>query len=445
MAKKKNPSDPRPADIVTWAKATKRPDGKTEHQAALEKAAATGRPVEHVLRQKFVAHHVNAGVIDSSAVPPGPEDSQRQAARRRGTDGPVPTVVRTDNAGNQFRTQVGADAPTEEAREANRPTVSDSELADAADKGGGIITAIEARRREKESKASLAPAGAISGPAGRGVKGKLLPDSLRAPDTVTDAGVVRPRAAEEGDMERDIAAGRGLKTKTLSGRGAGIKVDDGTGKEITQNARTYAKRKGASKGWERYAVENVPRDSKGRVIVGGMSTVPQYGQAAPAEVPTELGAITQHAHDVYHAMHRQMGGGTTSAGTPRHAQSPDNIGNMTNAQFELFRAAETHLLTHSADLPRLPAHSPGSPVPTPGSTIPVDHMATGTTRPPTTGVVGKPKYTAIPSYGEWRQSQPDHFTEEQHQANYKAAKAASDAKGAEMDATIDARIASREQ
>ena len=366
MAKKKNPdSSNRPQSPEEWARSTMHADGvRTEHQAATEKAEREGRPLKEVIQQKFIAHHVNAGTISSAKVPNmTSRENRRQAAGRRGTDAPVPTEVRTAASGAKFRAQVGAPDPSPAAREANVPVVSASERADAAKaaekRGNSILpgqedlAAVAKRSEDKAARATTEVSSVISGPGGRSIR-KPAQESLRDPGAATDAGPVHEGPAKDDQAEKDLAGSRKLKKQRISG-GSSKVVNPETGR--ARGTRSVAletvKAGGTSQGWEKFAVTNVPRDAQGNLISGTL----QHGTASIQAVDQ----TTQEAHHVYSEMQQHM------AANPRAG-----VGNMSQSNFELYRAAEKHLLTHA---------TPVAPAAAPGATIRNDHLGKGDSVP----------------------------------------------------------------
>lgn len=359
--KKKNPdSSDRPQTPEEWAKGTMHADGvRTEHQAAMDKAAREGRPLKEVIQQKFIAHHVNAGTISSANVPNmTSRENRRQATARRGSDGPVPTEVRTSASGATFRAQVGATDPAPEAREANRPEVSADEIAAAADRAGrtggelvgtGEQAAIAKRASDRAARAGGGISSVIAGPGGRSIRTPAQ-ESLRDPGPATDAGPVHEGPAKDDQAEKDLAGSRKLKKQRISG-GSSKVVNPETGR--ARGTRSVAldtvKAGGTSQGWEKFAVTNVPRDAQGNLISGTL----QHGTASIQAVDQ----TTQEAHHVYSEMQQHM------AANPRAG-----VGNMSQSNFELYRAAEKHLLTHA---------TPVAPAAAPGATIRNDHLGSG--------------------------------------------------------------------
>lgn len=392
MAKKKNPdSSNRPQTPEEWAKstphvdkATGKPSGMTEHQRALQVSKEQGRPVADIIEQKFKAYHVNKGTITSKDMPAGRTESRRQADRRRGSDGPVPTEVRTAASGAKFRAQVGAPDPSPAAREANVPVVSASERADAAEaaekRGNSILpgqedlAAVAKRSEDKAARATTEVSSVISGPGGRSIR-KPAQESLRDPGIVTDAGPVhegeapKPKVDDSGvvvsgqnpqivsDTKRNKSR---LKRQRISGGSVPNSgtVNPETGKTGPNKgtrsvAVDTAKAGGTSQGWEKFAVTNVPRDAQGNLIQGTL----QHGTASIQAVDQ----TTQEAHHVYSEMQQHM------AANPRAT-----VGNMSQSNFELYRDAETHLLTHA---------TPVAPAAAPGATIRNDHLGKGDSVP----------------------------------------------------------------
>ncbi len=379
MAKKRNPdSGPRPQTPEQWAKATPhidkatgKPTGMTEHQRAVQVSREQGRPLQDVLDQKFKAFHVNAGTVKSSDLPPGRGESRKQADRRRGSEGPKPTEVRTDPLGNPFRARVG-ETPTTEDRGANLPKPSAESVAAVqarAEKRGETVVdpfhaAVALESEQQDARDGGSNSSIISGPGGRSIR-PLQQQSLRDPGVISDAGPVHEGPASEENIQADLKKGRGRLKKAKISSAGGSRT----------KALETIKKSGTTPGFEKLSGE-VPRDAQGQVIHGTMQQAPKSIQA--------VDMATENARSEYELAHARM------ANDPKRT-----LGNMSNADFENYRAAEDHLIRH-AGLASAPAPA--------GATIHNEHIHRGEPVPAGSqqvrGEEGKPQTRAAIATGD---------------------------------------------
>ena len=440
MAKKKNPdSSNRPQTPEEWAKstphvdkATGKPSGMTEHQRALQVSKEQGRPVADIIEQKFKAYHVNKGTIASKDMPAGRTESRRQADRRRGTDGPAPTEVRTSSTGARFRAAVGAPDPTREAREANVPQVSESEIgaaaAQAEKRGGEVIpelaevAALDKRARDKAAKAGGKISSVLSGPGGTPIR-KGQQESLHIPAGVTtEAGPAYNPAEgpvpegtpshQQAQMEEDLKGRDKLKRKRISDA---MEVNPATGKErhIKTGAEEVARAGGASPGADNMTASGPDRDAQGNVIQRSMSVAPHAITVMPPTV-----AVTN----------RDDAGAPAGPG-PHHA---DESGRPTIAQVP----------ARSKQFDTTP--QPSSPALTGGERPRRDNIAIGTARPASANPTAVPSSTTVLPFSQWAQGQNPNIPDHRLGPMYEAHKALKENEAATRDATIDKRITDRE-